>query len=152
LFLRHIAACLNMSPQVSAASAREQVAIADEITRLSDPAWTARIGRKFVGPGVKVAADTYLTEGLCKAPGGLVRVQLLSQADRILDIEISGDFTCQPPAGIARLAERLRGLPLSSAHLGAEIAEILDDLGVDLPGVGPEHLAAAIEQTRQFDP
>jgi len=152
LFLRHIAACLNMSPRASAASTREQAAIADEITRLSDPAWTARIGRKFVGSGVKVTADTYLTEGLCKAPGGLVRVQLLSRADRVLDIEISGDFTCQPPAGLAHLSERLRGLPLSSALLAAEIAEILDDLGLDLPGVGSVHLAAAIEQARQFDP
>jgi lipoate-protein ligase A len=152
LFLRHVADCLNLIPGESAASAREQAAIADEVACLSDPAWTSRIGRKFVGAGVKVAAGTYLTEGLCKAPGGLVRVQLLSHADRILDIEISGDFTCQPPAGLAHLAERLRGRSLSRSFLAATIAEILDALRLELPGVAPEHLAAAIEQSRQFDP
>ena len=152
LFLRHVADCLNVVPGESAASAREQAAIEDEVACLRDPDWTARIGRKFVGPGVKVAADTYLTEGLCKAPGGLVRVQVLSQADRIVDIEISGDFTCQPPAGLARLAERLRGASLSPARLAATIADVLDGLRLELPGIGPEHLVAAIVQSREFDP
>jgi len=152
LFLRHVADCLSAIPSESAANAREQAAIADEIASLGDPAWIARVGRKFVGTGVKVAADTYLSEGRCKAPGGLVRVQLLSQTDRIVDIEISGDFTCQPPAGLARLAERLRGASLSPARLGATIAEILDGLELELPGVKPEHLATAIAQSREFDP
>jgi lipoate-protein ligase A len=152
LFLRHVADCLRVIPRESAMHEREQVAVADEVGRLGDPTWTARIGRKFVGTGVKIAADTYLTEGLCKAPGGLVRVQLLSQADRILDLEISGDFTCQPPAGIVDLAERLKGAPLSSARLAATIAELLEALQLELPGVGPDHLAAAIEQSRQIEP
>jgi lipoate---protein ligase len=152
LFLRHVADCLNLVPGESAANARERAAIEGEVACLRDPGWTARIGRKFVGPGVKVAADTYLTEGLCKAPGGLVRVQLLSQADRILDIEISGDFTCQPPEGLARLAERLQGASLSPTRLAATIADLLDGLRLELPGVEPEHLAAAIAQSREFDP
>jgi lipoate-protein ligase A len=152
LFLRHVADCLNVVPRESVANAGEQAAIEEEVVRLGDPAWTSRVGRKFVAAGVKVAAGTFLTEGLCKAPGGLVRVHLLSQADRIVDIEFSGDFTCQPPAGIAGLAECLRGESLSSPNLAATIARIIETLRLEMPGVGPEHLAAAIEQGRQFDP
>ena len=69
-----------------------------------------------------------------------------------MDIEISGDFTCQPPAGLAHLAERLRGASLSPARLAATIADVLDGLRLELPGIGPEHLVAAIAQSREFDP
>jgi len=148
LFLRHVADCLQVIPGESVTSDREEAAVAEEAAHLSNPAWTSRTGRKFVSRGVKVAADTYLTEGAAKAPGGLVRIQLLSREDRIVDIEISGDFTCHPPSGIDGLADRLRGASLSGPSLVDRIARLIDTLGLELPGVGPEHLAAAIESSR----
>jgi lipoate-protein ligase A len=148
LFLRHVADCLNVMPEASVTSEIEHVAVTAEAKSLSDPAWTSRTGRKFVSQGVKVAADTYLTEGASKAPGGLIRIQLLAREDRIVAIEISGDFTCHPPAGIERLADRLRGASLSEPSLVNTIGSIVDSLGLDLPGVGSEHLAAAIENSR----
>ena len=148
LFLRHVANCLNVSPEESAAGECEHDAIAEEAVCLTDPAWQARTGRKFVSQGVKLAADTYLTEGASKAPGGLIRIQLLAREDRIVDIDISGDFTCHPPAGIEGLAGGLRGALLSGSGLADAIAAIVDTLGLELPGVGPEHLAAAIEGAR----
>jgi lipoate---protein ligase len=102
-----------------------------------------------VSRGVKVTADTYLTEAAFKTPGGLVRIRLLAREDRIVDIEISGDFTCHPPSGIEGLADRLRGASLSAASLVDTIAGIINTLSLELPGVGAEHLAAAIEQSRQ---
>ena len=148
IFLRHVADCLNVVPQNSVTDEREDVAIAEEAAHMSDPAWTSRTGRKFVSRGVKVAADTYLTEGSSKAPGGLIRIRLLAREDRIVDIEISGDFTCHPASGIESLADRLRGASLSGSYLVDTIAGIIATLGLELPGVGPEHLAAAIEQSR----
>ena len=148
LFLRHVADCLTVIPEAAVARAEERDAIAEEALHLGDPAWTARTGRKFVSRGVKVAADTYLTAGAFKAPGGLVRIQLLAREDRIVEIEISGDFTCHPPVGIENLADRLRGVSLSGSRLADIIAGIVDTLGLELPGVGPEHLAAAIESAR----
>jgi lipoate-protein ligase A len=149
LFLQHVADCLNVIPRESVTREMEDAAVAEEAVRLSDPAWTSRTGRKFVCRGVKVAADTYLTAGTFKAPGGLIRIQLLAREDRIVDIEISGDFTCHPPAGIEGLADRLCGTSLSDSSLADTIAGIVDTLGLELPGVDPEHLAAAIEQSRQ---
>src|SRR5882672_3743936 len=148
LLLRHVSDCLSVIPEESVASEHEHAAIAEEAIRHSNPAWTSRTGRKFVSQGVKVAADTYLTEGASKAPGGLIRIQLLAREDRIVDIEISGDFTCHPPAGIESLADRLRGASLAASGLVETIAGIVDTLGLELPGVGPEHLAAAIESAR----
>ncbi len=148
LFLRHVSDCLNVIPRESVATGREDLAIAEEVAHLADPAWTSAVGRKFVGSGVKIAAATYLTEGACKAPGGLVRVQLLAREDRIVDIEISGDFTCHPPEGLASLADRLRGECLSGALFVQTIAGLVGALGLEMPGVGPEHLAAAIETAR----
>lgn len=144
LFLRHVAACLNVAPEESAISDREDAAIAAEVAQLEDPAWTAGVGRRFVEQGVKIAAGTYVTEGISKAPGGLVRVQLVAHERRIVDIEISGDFTCHPPAGMAGLASALRGQSLSGPSLVQTIAESVAALGLEIPGVGPEHLAAAI--------
>ena len=148
LFLRHVADCLDVAPETSISHDLESAASVEEVLRLSDPGWTARLGRKFVSHGVKLTADTTLTEGVCKAPGGLVRVRVVAREDRIVDIEISGDFTCQPPAGIAVLADRLRGESLSSAHLADRVAMIVDDLHLELPGVAPEHPAAAIGHSR----
>ncbi len=96
-----------------------------------------------------MGADTYLTEGASKAPGGLIRVQLLACEGRIVDIEISGDFTCHPPSGIESLADRPRGASLSPSRLVDTIAGIVETLGLGLPGVDPKHLAAAIERSRQ---
>src|SRR4030095_8853876 len=132
----------------SATTETEDAAIADELAWLDDPAWTSRVGRRLIPHGVKLAAETCLTDGAYKAPGGLIRVRLLAREDRIADIEISGDFTCNPAAGIAALAERLKGEPLSSPALGDRIAGAMSELRLDLPGVTPQDLAAAIEQSQ----
>jgi lipoate-protein ligase A len=144
LFLRHVADCLHVAPQESATSDREKAAIAAEVAQLEDPAWTTGVRRKFVEQRIKIAADTYVTEGVCKAPGGLVRVQLVARERHIVDIEISGDFTCHPPAGIASLAGALRGQSPYGPGLLQTIADSVATLGLEIPGVGPEHFAAAI--------
>jgi lipoate-protein ligase A len=148
LFLREVADCLGVTPRESVTTAAEEAAIAGEVAWLADPAWAARVGRRLVPQGVKLAAETFLTEGAHKAPGGLIRVRLLAREERIADIEISGDFTCNPAAGIAALAERLKGEPLSAPALADRIAGAMSELRLDLPGVTPQDLAAAIEQSQ----
>jgi lipoate-protein ligase A len=152
LFLCEVADCLGVTPEDSATTEAEEAAIADEVACLGDPAWAARVGRRLVPQGVKLAAETFLTEGAYKAAGGLIRVRLLAHEERIADIEISGDFTCNPAAGIAALAERLKGEPLSTPTLVDRIAAAMGGLHLDLPGVTPRDLAAAIEGSRHRDP
>ncbi|MBS0002936.1 MAG: lipoate--protein ligase family protein, partial [Thioalkalivibrio sp.] len=96
---------------------------------------------RVVTTGVKIAAGTYLVEGLHKAPGGLIRVRMLTRDNVLEDLEFSGDFTVFPADGVERLAGRLRGvtLPMSSeadtARLQDHIAHEMTDLGLDIPGV-----------------
>jgi hypothetical protein len=82
----------------------------------------------------------------------LIRVQLLERDDRVVDIEISGDFTCNPASGIVRLADRLKGASLSAPHLEDAVADAMTSLHLDLPGAEARHIAAAIAASRRGDP
>jgi lipoate-protein ligase A len=101
---------------------------------------------------VKVAADTHLTEGEWKAAGGLIRVLLLERDGTIVDLDISGDFTCLPASGVSGLVKRLRGIRVEEALLSRIIARTVADLGLDLPGVAPADLARAIIASRHAEP
>jgi lipoate---protein ligase len=144
LFLRHIGETLGVVPRDAELAPAEQAAIEGEMTALADPAWAGKVGRRFVPQGVKLAAGTFLTEGMHKAAGGLVRVRLLAHDGRIADLEISGDFTCTPAAGLELLAGRLIGHPLDGAAFDPAIDRAIADLGLQLPGVAAADLAAAI--------
>lgn len=144
IFLKHIADCLDFAPLPSSPSHREAAAIADESAVMADPAWLRRAGRRLVPDGVKIAADLHLTEGAFKAPGGLIRVRLLERNGRILDLDVTGDFTCIPGGGLATLVDRLKGEALVPPMLETTIADAVKGLALDLPGIAPTHLAAAI--------
>ena len=94
--------------------------------------------------GVKIAADTHLTESTVKAPGGLIRVHLLNRGGRVADLMISGDLTCLPPDGLDRLAGALTGVALDEAALGDAAAQLLAAEGIETPGVAPTDFARAI--------
>lgn len=152
IFLRHVADCFDVVPHESTATEIEEAAIAEEVVQLADPDWMLQVGRRFAARGVKVAAGTYLSEGAYKAPGGLIRVRLLERDDHVVDIEISGDFTCNPSVGIASLADCLKGASLSTPHLEDTVADAMTSLHLDLPGVDARHIAAAIETSRHGAP
>jgi lipoate-protein ligase A len=149
LFLAQVAECLQVTPEAAAPSPAEVDAIAEETAALSDPGWLYAAGRRLVPKGVKIAADLHLTEGTHKAPGGLIRVRLLERDGRIADLDITGDFTCLPADGLAALAARLRGAALVSEELTQTIGDAVDALGLDLPGVAPDDLGAAIMGCRE---
>jgi len=144
LFLKHCEAALGVTPVEDKPTEAEVAAIDAEEKALSDPAWTYREGRKLVELGVKVSAGTHLTESMHKARGGLIRVHLLARDGRIAELMLSGDFTCLPPEGIDRLAERLRGTKLDQGALTEAVAAGFRDLKVEMPGVEPADIATAV--------
>lgn len=143
-FLHHCAEVLGVTPEYDRPTAAEEAAIAHAETRLADPDWTEVQARKLVALGVKVSADTTLTEAARKAPGGLVRVTLLAQDGRVRDLVLGGDFTCLPPDGIDRIAAALRGVALEPGALAAAASAAMAQGTIEMPGVPPEELAAAI--------
>ena len=142
LFLGAIEEHLGVRPEESALTTAEQGALDGVRNLLQDPEWIYQKGRRLVTTGVKIAAGTYLVEGVHKARGGLIRVRMLTRDHVLEDLEFSGDFTVFPADGVERLAERLRGatLPMSAegdtAKLQEHIHREMTDLDLDIPGVG----------------
>lgn len=143
-FLRHVADVLSVEVVESAPTEAEWAAIEAAEAELSDPDWIDTQHRKLVALGVKIAADTHLTESARKAPGGMVRVHLLEREGKIADLVLSGDFTCLPPAGIDALAADMAGTPLQEAALAQAAAAAIARHRLDLPGITPEDIAASI--------
>ncbi len=143
-FLRHCEAVLDVTAVVDKPTAAEEEAIAEQAALLSDPEWTQRQGRKFVELGVKISAGTHLTESAHKAPGGLLRVHLLARDGVVADLMLSGDFTCLPVDGADRLAVALIGARLDADALASAAETAMGALGLDMPGVAPADIAAAV--------
>ena len=143
-FLAHCAAVLGVEPVDDQPTVAEWSAIARAEVELADPDWTDVQHAKLVALGVKIAADTHLTEAAHKAPGGLVRVNLLEREGVVANLVLSGDFTCLPPEGIDALATALKGTALETGALRAAAQAAISRLGLDLPGITPDDLATAI--------
>ena len=144
LFLRHCGEVLGVTPVTDQPTEAEWRAIETAEAELADPEFIDVQHRKQVALGVKIAADTHLTEAARKAPGGLLRVTLLERQGRIADLVLSGDFTCLPPEGVDALACRLIGVSLSPEALETAVAAAMADLGLDMPGVTAADLAQTV--------
>lgn len=144
MFVAHCGDALGVAPDECEPTQAELEAIGREERTLSDPDWTYRKGRKLTELGVKISSGTHLTESAFKAPGGLVRTNLLARHGVIENIMISGDFTCIPEDGIDRLCDRLAGVKLDAEALGRAIAVGIEKLELDMPGLEASHLVTAI--------
>ncbi|MEX5729564.1 lipoate-protein ligase A [Rhodovulum iodosum] len=143
-FFHHCHEVLGLEPEIDRPTDAEWRAIEAAEAELTAPDFVEMQGRKLVQLGVKIAADTHLTESAVKAPGGLIRVHLLNREGRVADLMISGDLTCLPPDGLDRLAAALKGVALDAAALTGAAAQVLEAGGIETPGVSPSDFAAAI--------
>ena len=98
-------------------------------------------------PGVKIREGVKVGEAAYKAPGGLIRATLCIRDGCIDDLSLSGDFTLLPSSCLARLEEALQGAPAQIERLTAEITKAYTALGIQSPGIQPEHFARAIMAT-----
>lgn len=149
-FLRHCADVLSVTPVEDSPTPFEWATIERAEAELASDDWTEVQHRKLVALGVKISAGTHLTEAAHKAPGGLIRVNLLEQDGRIVDLVISGDFTCLPPEGVDRLSSDLLGCVLDEGALTPRVDAARD--GLDLPGVATSDLVTAILAARHVTP
>jgi lipoate-protein ligase A len=143
-FLRDVGEQLGVEPRSDHLRADETRAVDEWECQLQEPDWLYQPNRRRFADGVKITGGVHLGEAMHKARGGLVRVRLLSQNQRIADVDISGDFTCIPASGVEALAHALRGLDLASADMTPRIAQHMTTLGLDLPGVDAADIASAI--------
>lgn len=143
-FLRHCADVLGLEPVFDQPTAAELAAIERAEAELADPEWIDVQHQKLVALGVKIAAGTHLTESAHKAPGGLIRVNLLDRDRVVGDLVLSGDFTCLPPEGVDDLAAALRGTALEAGALTQAADGAIAGLNIELPGITGADIAAAV--------
>lgn len=122
----------------------------------AETAWAARLDATFVSDewllqkgglrpqGVKIQEDVQVGEAAFKAPGGLVRATVRTRGGLIDDLVLSGDFTLLPASALGEIETGLRGEPCSLGPLTAKVQAIYEALGVQAPGLEPQHLATAI--------
>ena len=84
------------------------------------------------------------SSGAFKAPGGLIRVMARLHDHRIDDISLSGDFTMLPALAVGALEQSLRGVEVREGPAQARIEDVYRSLGVQSPGVTPDHFVQAI--------
>ena len=160
LFLGAIDRHLGRTPIASELTGKEQEALVEVRKLMLDPDWLHQKGRKLVETGVKIAAGTYLVEGVHKARGGLIRARMLTREHVVTDLEFSGDFTVFPADGIERLSQRLvhLRLPENAANaaeidaLDAAIGMAMKDLGLDIPGVESSDFRSAMLSGQHREP
>ena len=148
LFRRHVARHFDAELRSDELRPDERAAVVAWEQKLQTSDWLRQPGTRRVPEGIKITGGLHLGEGIHKAPGGLLRVRLLSRDDRIADVHISGDFTCMPAAGIAALADALMGMDLGG-DLPARIDTLMTSLALDMPGVTAQDLATALHNAHR---
>ncbi|WP_459774737.1 lipoate--protein ligase [Aquifex pyrophilus] len=110
----------------------------DEFT--SDEVLLEDTGRKH--RAIKIKEGVHLRTGLHKAKGGLIRTEVYTDGEKILEARIYGDFTLYPRDKIRELEERLRGVKFDREEIKRVSQEFLK--GADFPGVEAEDLVKAL--------
>ncbi len=127
---------------------RERAAIRRAEEDLADPEWLHQKGRQLVPGGVKIQADTHLTDSCHKAAGGLIRATLLEQDARVGELLLSGDVLSIPESGLDDIAADLADTVLDPEAVARRVAESFQRRGLEIPGVTPSDIAAAVLAAR----
>lgn len=145
LLISQCAAALEQDAYLGALTNREQ----EEIQRLrqtfADPLWLYQSGG-MRGKGVKIKEGMYIREAAYKAPGGLIRATVRTQAALLDDLALSGDFFIYPQDSLPRLEAALVGSPLEQAELQKRAASFWHEYQIQSPGLTPDDVARVIMQ------
>ena len=105
--------------------------------------------KKNLGRAVKIAHDVKVIESDHKA-GKLIRVRAEMQRDKILDVNITGDFFVIPKEAVSELEERLKGIILEKNVLLDIIEGYYSKYKTESPGVTPKDLVEALMKMKKY--
>lgn len=95
---------------------------------------------------VKISGAASVSESAYKAPGGLIRVTMIIEENRIKEIMFSGDFWIYPQDKLAELEKSLTGASTNREEIARIIRSFYEKEGIETPGVTPEDFATVISQ------
>ncbi len=143
LYLARAAAALGREIVPGAPTATELALAAELDERFLSAEWLYQKGN-LRRTGVTIHEDVHVAEAAFKAPGGLIRATVRLREGRLDSLELAGDFTIFPAAAVDNLQAAVIGTELTRDALVSRFAATYRDLGIQAPGVMPEHLADAI--------
>jgi lipoate-protein ligase A len=101
------------------------------------------------GRSVKIAHDVKVVEADHKA-SKLIRVRAEVKGDRILSVQVRGDFFAIPKEGISVLEEMLEGARLEERAVSGIVARFYTETGIQTPGISPQDFTTAILKVKEL--
>lgn len=95
---------------------------------------------------VKISGSLQVIQSLYKAPGGLIRLLMEIEHEKIKDILISGDFWMLPERSVSGLEKTLHGAKIEPRKLKKIITDFYEQNKVQAPGTTPEDFVETIMQ------
>lgn len=122
--------------------ADELHSIEEQEERISSTEWLHLDGLPPAGRIRKVAEGVEVTEGMFKAPGGLIRATVAIRDGDIVGVVLSGDFFMEPAEAREQLQLSLVGAPYREDELLSVVKRQMET--VDAPGVDPTDIVTAL--------
>ncbi len=144
ILLKECANCLGAQLVEDGPTEAERAAMAQWADRLADESWTLAMDRKVARTDAEAAGAIVPADATHLTAGGMIGVHLLERDGTIAELVLSGAFSCLPGGGLETLCHRLVGEHLDAASLSAEAERTMQDIGIEMPGIVPADLAAAI--------
>lgn len=95
-------------------------------------------GRSKRSRALQLPPDILRSEGIHKAPAGIVRVTLWARRGRLADVLITGDFHARPLTIVEELEQALIGKEAAFDVVEETVRGIFGSPGVELPGMEPQ--------------
>ncbi|MFV2014645.1 MAG: hypothetical protein ACC656_04415 [Candidatus Heimdallarchaeota archaeon] len=107
--------------------------------------WKYEIGRRSSNlRAVKIKGDSFVSEAMHKAPGGLLKGIIVTDNNVISDVTLYGDVSVDPMDGLTILGKSLVGVSTDTASLSSAITSSLSN--IDMPGVSVDDLVELIRK------
>ncbi len=112
---------------------------------LSDEWLHWRSGGRIDARTVRLTATTLMGTANHKAPGGLMRVTMTVDDEKISEIVISGDFFVFPGEALRKIEENLIGASVEGDEIITRVKKMYEEYSIDSPGVTPEDFETVIK-------
>ena len=104
---------------------------------------------KFLDRKVKITSDVNICEGSYKTTGGLLRFTVTRHGNKIIDIDISGDFTIFPPEALKEIENAFTNAEIDYDLILKKIEQTYRVFKIQSPGIVPADYIEALKQILQ---
>ena len=144
LLVKECAESLGMETFKVSPTEGEQTAIDEWAERLAEDEWTYGPDLTVAETDATVAAEDAPVDVAHVTAGGLISVHVVEHEGVIAELVLSGEFSCIPSEGLEALSRQMVGGHMDEAGLAAQVAQTMEELGMQMPGIAPADIAAAI--------